>query len=509
MLQIVTKMYFREGVPLHTTIHRDVLYTNCLFLRQVPITLSIAEIGPSTGMAAVSSLAVAITEHLEAEELDGSRAAHVATGGTELFDDLADVMSFRLNAVCSGDFELVRRLVPRDRDGFTAATQLFRRTFDPSVFVAEAELAGLQAFVEQLLGLRRPHFEAALRSIKRVMSASRRAVEDPTVAYTDMVAALEALSGTEEPAAVAWEQMDSRRRALFDEALDEADPEMARRVRAAAIEADRLGAKNRFVQFVLGHVAPTFFRDEAMSAAGPIGAIELGRAVRTAYDIRSRNVHALWDLPAEAWLLGRSSETVSVGRLGSILSLQGLFRLARHVITDFITTALQDVDPEFNWRTALPGRLTLPAAPQYWIHNESAFGHVSAARYFAGLVGHLLSSRGSGDSGVPDMHGVLAQIEQQIGGLADGEAKLHVVAIYELWHRLLPEADHRDDSARLLERHGGALQPPTMVSFVVEILAGEIPPWTVDQWTALADARHTERGRERQRALPAQMDAAL
>lgn len=306
-----------DGVPLHSTVHRDVLYTNRQFLRQAAVALPIAEIAPSTGITAISSLTVAISEHLEAEELDGSRATHIATGGRELFDDLADVLSFRLNAVCSPDLELVRRLVPREREGSTAATQLFRGTFDPGVSVDEAELAGLGDFIDQLLGLRRPQFEAALRSIKRVMSASRRAVDDPTVAYTDIVAALEALSGTEEPVAATWDQLDGRRRALFDEVLRGADAAMALRVRSAAIEADRLGAKNRFVQFVHGHVRLTFFREEASSAAGPVGAIELKRAVRSAYDIRSRNVHALWNLPDEAWLLGRSSETVSVDSWGA------------------------------------------------------------------------------------------------------------------------------------------------------------------------------------------------
>lgn len=49
VLQIVTKMYFREGVPLHSTVHREVLYTNRGFLCGGVVD-SVGELAPSTGV---------------------------------------------------------------------------------------------------------------------------------------------------------------------------------------------------------------------------------------------------------------------------------------------------------------------------------------------------------------------------------------------------------------------------------------------------------------------------
>src|SRR4051794_34273978 len=112
MLQIVTKQYFRDDVPLHSTVQRRVLYTNLSFLRGTTVTLPIGDLAPSTDHAPVSSVTVSVTEHLEAVDLDGLPSVLVATGGTELIDDLADVLSFALNAVWSHDHDLVRRLVP-------------------------------------------------------------------------------------------------------------------------------------------------------------------------------------------------------------------------------------------------------------------------------------------------------------------------------------------------------------------------------------------------------------
>jgi hypothetical protein len=53
VLQIVTKTYFPEGVPLRSTVHREVLYTNRSFLRRDPVELPVGELGPSTNWEAL------------------------------------------------------------------------------------------------------------------------------------------------------------------------------------------------------------------------------------------------------------------------------------------------------------------------------------------------------------------------------------------------------------------------------------------------------------------------
>lgn len=157
MLQIVTKMYFRKGVPLHSTVHREVLYTNRGFLRAGLVDLPVGELAPSTSIGLVSTVTLSVTEHLEAEDPDGEPSVRVATSGTGLVDALADVLSFGLNAVFSRDGDLVRRLVPDSLDGSSrsSASKLFRGTFDPHRFVQDAELDELRHFMTQLVALKR------------------------------------------------------------------------------------------------------------------------------------------------------------------------------------------------------------------------------------------------------------------------------------------------------------------------------------------------------------------
>jgi hypothetical protein len=511
VLQIVTKRYFRDGVPLHSTVHREVLYTNCGSLRGDIVELPVGELAPSTTMQPVSSVTLSVTEHLEAQELDGEPSMLVATGGTELVDALADVLSFGLNAVFSRDKDLVKGLVPNSLDGSSRslASKLFRRTFEPHRFVPEAEFEELRRFMTQLLALRRDHFEAAMRAIRRVVYATHRAVDDPTLAYVDFVAALESLSkGTSVPAPT-WDRVDGRKRKLIDGALEGADVGSAERVREAVMEAERFGAKSGFVAFVMNNVSPEYYRTEAADAVRPVCGADLERIVKLAYDIRSYNVHGLKSLPAEAWVLGDGADTVSPADTGTMLSHEGLARLARHVVKSYVDRAPVGIDPSFDWRASLPGQMRLRPAPEYWIWKAEQFDHRSADRYLSGFVIQLVSTRSGPDRSVPDMSAVLRRIEQLLPGTAAGPAKTFMVAIYVLWHRVTATNLHQPNSERILGKYEHLLQQAGVPSFVVGLLSGRIPDWTEADWHKLATERRAERSKRRHLELPASFDAAL
>ena len=511
VLQIVTKMYFREDVPLYSTVHRAVLYTNRHFLRGDVVEMPVGELAPSTEHAPVSTVALSVTEHLEAEDPDGEPAIQVATGGTDLIDDIADVLSFGLNAIFTRNGDLAKRLVPTALDNArpAAGSMHFRSTFDPARYVPEEERDELRSFMAKLIALERPHFEAAMRAIRRIVRATQRALDDPTLAYVDFVAALESLSDGIKPPASTWDRMDGRKRALFDNALVGAPTEVAERVRQAAIEAERLGAMSRFVALVTEHVSPDYFGAGAVGALRPIRGADLERALKQAYKVRSDNVHELRDLPPEAWVLGDQADTVAPPELGTMLSLEGIARLSRHVVRNYVDRAPAGVDPSFNWRASLPGLLRMQTAPQYWIWRGDGLNHDSAGRYFSGFASHLVDTFAGRNDGVPDMGAVLERIEQLLPGAADGPAKGYMVAIYALWHRALALGDHRPDAESVLSAHEHLLQQPSLTAFVVGLLSNELPEWTEAQWHDMATERRAERTRRVHLNLPPSIDAAL
>lgn len=512
MLQIVTKKYFRPGARLHSTVHRQVLHTNRSFLTAEPIELPVGRLLPSTGVEPVSTVTLEITEHLEADDGSGAGATLVATGGLDLVDDLADVLSFASNSTFSRDGDLVRQLVPGSIDGPPRGTaaSLFRDTFDPTRVLLEPELEQVRAFIWALLELRRKQYEAAMRAIRRVVRAGRRAVEDPTLAYVDLVAAIESLSelGPEAPA-VPWDALDARKRAPVDKALQGADEAVAERVRAAVLEAERAGARRRFVALVVDSVTPAFFREEATGALRPIRGADFERAVKRAYDVRSSSVHTLEDLPREAWVLGDRADTVSPPGMGVMLSLEGLARLARHVVRRYVERAPVGVDESFQWRSSLPGVIRMQVAPQHWVFNAEGLDVRSAPRYLAGFAEVLVEVLAGRSEAMVDMRAVLEQIERQVGGLQDGTAKASMVALYALWHRTLGPEHARPNAQALLERHAALLERPCLPAFVTGLLSDRLPPWSGDEWLALAGERRAERSRRDALELPARLDAAL
>jgi hypothetical protein len=149
----------------------------------------------------------------------------LASGGTELLDDVADVLSFAMNSIFSRDHDLVHRLVPASTDTSgrpprgRAADQL-RDTLQPNRHASEATIEDAREFMRKLIALRRLEYETAMRAIRRVIGAWRKIDERPTAAYTDLVAALESLADkAQNVPAPTWENVDSRKRKVLDPVL--------------------------------------------------------------------------------------------------------------------------------------------------------------------------------------------------------------------------------------------------------------------------------------------------
>jgi hypothetical protein len=511
VLQVVTKKYFREGVPLHTTEHRRVLYTNRHVVTGEAVDLPVGSLQASASLyASPFAFTATVVEHLEAKEPDGSDAVLIATSGDELIDDLAAVVSFRTNSLFSRDVDLVRRLIsaPTARERGSAGA-VFKDTFDADRFLPDAEIDELRDFMIALLDLRRGPYESVMRAIRRIVRATQRAVDDPTLAYVDLVAALESLAvSADEPPS--WERLDGRKRNLIDKALQGADEDVAERVRNAVLEAEQAGARWRFEKFVLDHIGPEYFREEAVGELRPMRGTDVVRALNEAYSIRSRSVHSLDELPKHVTALNDQADTTWAPTYGVMFTLQGLARLARHVIGNVVARAPRGVNESFDWRTAVPGRLEMMAAPQYWLWQAAGFTHGSAARYFGGFADHVLGLWAGEGEGVPPMDDVLDRIEELVRGTQPGPAKTSMVGLYCAWHGAVHPELHRPNAQAFIDAHAQTLAEPSMVAFVTGLLCNQLPPeWTDDQWRALGQARRAERARSSQLSLAPRFDAAL
>lgn len=510
MLQIASGMYFRPDVPLHETLHRSTVYTNSYRIDRAPVELPIASLRFSTGMAPFAPVGVEVWDRLEAERPDGEPEFLVATSGEDLVADVATVLAFAFNTTWSTDRDLVRRLVPNTPSGRPRGgpSSQLRRTFDPEVLLSADALADAAAFSARLLALRRPEYEKAMRAIRRVVDATLLIADDVSLAYTLFVAALESLAAGVTAAPTTWDGFDGRKRALIGAALDDLSEEQAQRVRAAVLQADALGLGRKFQAFILDHLDPSFFRAEAVDAQRPISASALPHALNFAYQVRSRQVHALEQLTPEMWAITDRADTIPLDGL-QVLSLEGLNRLCRHVIRRYVDRAHTDHDATFNYRQALPGIVRMQLAPQYWITQADGLRTDNAPAVLNGFLEVLLPVL-RGDDVLPvNMTNVLERIEALLPGEASPAKRAPLVALYALWHRLLKAEWHRPDPRAVLTRFGVDLEPPGAAAFAVALILSGDAPWATPELALFAVERAEQLRRGKGQPLPRAFDAAL
>jgi hypothetical protein len=96
-----------------------------------------------------------------------------------------------------------------------------------------------------------------------------------------------------------WSDYEHRKRKKIDAALEGTPEEIGAKVREAVLANEHVAAARRFRYFALAHIAPSFFREEAALAVGPISRADLTVALQEAYAIRSRYVHTLQEIPSQ------------------------------------------------------------------------------------------------------------------------------------------------------------------------------------------------------------------
>lgn len=511
MLQIASGMYFTT-TDLHETLHRRAFYSNGIRMNADDIDLPIGTLRFANGRRDVQPLMIEAVDRLPKVNPDGSKAFHVATGGDELIDDVAYVVAFGLDVVMLPDPALAERVVEGTPVGGGRGRKLFRHVLDPQRFVTDDEIAELREFCTQLLALRRPEFEAAMRAIRRVSDAITLTASDVTLAYTLMVAALESLSGSTEAIEMPWEDYDGRKRKIIEVATNGLPDEQRDAVHAAILEADKAGAGRKFREFILEHVNDDYFRSGAVGAVRPVQRVGVLNALRFAYEVRSRSLHELRNLAPELWVVTGADDTTWHGR-DTVLTLEGLHRLCQHVIRDFVRRAPTDLDTDFqkNYRDALPGIVKMRLAPQHWVHTERHFAVSRAPSIFSALVSMVTATIAGTKSAVVDMTNPLERIEQLLPDVRKDSNRTPLIATYALWQRFMPPDFQRPDPGGICDEFSSLLKTPSVYAAAVAVLTGDELPWNDTQLAALIDEREKSlmSAGKSTLELPPRLDAAF
>lgn len=437
----------------------------------------IASLYPAVNSSGPLMMNYEIIEQLEDDRRPGAIAA---TNGSELVNDFSAVVSFALNITCTTDADLARRLVVDDRPmlgvGHTPR-QLISRIFDKELMSLAGDEDLLNRVFEKVVSLKRAEFIGAMGAIRQYVIATHRLSDNPDLSYTLFVAAMESLAQSFDGHIGKWTDYEERKRQKIDNALENAPPEIVTRVQNAILENEHVALRNRFRSFVLKHTSRAFFREEAAGIKAPITRSAIAAALDAAYSLRSGYIHTLKPVPGNLRMPDTGFETVDIGE-GPKLTYSGLARLSRHVILNFIEHCEPGDDPDFNYRSDLPGIVVLRKSSQHWIGFPEPYS-VQRARSVLGAHFEEVSSLllRLPDASVTNLNDVLAKIETLVPGLAKPSQRIPMIALYASYHLHLHEKNHRPGWLEFYKRYETDLDGPSVESFLLHLITGNEPPW--------------------------------
>ena len=455
------------------------LFTNAILAREDAIETLAGRLLPSSSYSIRPNVLVyEFIERMEGE--DEGPGILVSSGVEPYLQDYSVVVSFALNCICTPDVDLARRLTTGQRGLATrvAAQTLVRRFFDAEIWCKPEELKFLEEFSGKLIGLPRHTFLGVMRALRTYVNGMHRIADDLELAYTLLVASVESLAQDFDGHESNWGSFDERKREAVDEALSGADEAVAQRVREALLRVEHVALARRFREFATAHTTPVYFRQ--VPADGPhLGRSELAEVLGTAYQSRSKYVHQLRRLPDVA-TLGHGFGETAIDDRTTHLTLQGLSRLMRGVIIEFVMRQPSVELEPYNYQLERSGIAQMRLAPQYWVGyaegDITKVGRDKLEGFLQQLASCLLREP---NAVLTDLRPVLAAACEFVPRL-EKRLRLPYLALHALFNINVAKQDSAELPSTIEALINQELGEPSSEALIAHALSGQIVPWSLD-----------------------------
>lgn len=504
MLQINTGKLYKRGVG-RTNQLTGVLYANVRLPYERDIVTGAGTLR-STGSGPAD---FALVYHLEEriERADPEPGVLVSHTVGPFLDDFAVVASFGLGGIFSREPELIRALTG-GRPGFSsyeAPEKFVARFFDGSIYISDEQADAFVTFVDALLALERRSYLSAMRAMRTFVAGLHRIPDDLALAYTLIVSSLESLAQDFDGFTSAWSDLEDRKRHAIDAALANTTSSQAAAVRTAILENEHVALARRYRVFVQAHVDADYFR-QPDAGAHPVARFELDAALRQAYGLRSAYIHRLRSLPTPIALPHGHWETTTVERRPA-LTFQGLYRLTRHVIKEFVAERPKVEKEVYDYSLEQAGVVSMEMAPQYWVWQPLT-NPAEARRRLEGLLSLTVSvlSR-EPDAKLVDLRPMLADVERVLPQAA-ATYRPALLAIHVLFNLLVSRELQTPGFEAFLTKNGPEASAPSTEAVIVSTIFDAHEDWPIHEHQAALDAYFAERTRPKGLHAPRLLEAA-
>jgi hypothetical protein len=347
-----------------------------------------------------------------------------------------------------------------------------------------------------------------MRALRTYVNGMHRIADDLELAYTLLVASVESLAQDFDGHEGDWDSFDERKRKAVDEALSGADEVVAQRVRDALLRVERVALARRFREFAVAHITPAYFRQTSIADGPQVGRSDLMEVLGNAYQSRSKYVHQLRRLP-DMVTLGRGyGETAIEGRT-THLTLQGLSRLMRSVIIEFVTRQPSiDIEP-YNYHLERSGVVQMRLDPQYWVGRTQSeitdAGRDKLEGFLQQLASCLLREP---NSVLTDLRPVLAAACEFVPRI-EKRLRMPYLALHALFNMHVAKQDSAEMSPAIEALIEQELGESSSEALIAHALSGQTVPWSLEIHRAAIHSYLRRRAAENGLRFPRTFEAAI
>ena len=368
MLQIISGKFFtsddRESHP-----GKGITYSNYSWI--APITTSVATIEPVYFSS--SNVTQYVISYLNQIEKDGFL---IRVGDPEIVHQFQLLCIFGLRAYFNIDRDKVDvncREVPKTSNDNFLPSKFTTRFFEPKINGKQEEVTEFIKLVNHTIGLPRKTYEIVMNCMENFTNSLQSINYNLDLAYSMMIYSLEALSQLFDGYQPTWEDYDQSIAKRLEAEFCKVENNIAENIKQILLKSSHQKLQKRFIDFVMNNVKNSYFLEEAAEQTGVIRKSELLRALKNAYNMRSKYVHQLQQIPHQMHHPDIGKGDVFYWENDVYFTYNGLTRLAYHVIKNFILDQAIIETEKFDWRRNLPGVMTLQLSPEYWVWQHEEF----------------------------------------------------------------------------------------------------------------------------------------
>jgi hypothetical protein len=335
-----------------------------------------------------------------------------------------------------------------------------------------------------------------------------RIADDLELAYTLLVASVESLAQDFDQHESDWESVDESKRRAVDEALVGADEGLAQRVRAALLKVEHTALARRFREFAMSHTPSSYFREASLPANLSLARTDLAEVLAMAYQSRSKYVHQLKQLP-DVIVLGHGyGETMLHERIPH-LTFQGLSRLMRNVIIEFVMRQPSMAYEAYNYRLERSGIVQVRLAPQYWVGNTNGelrnAGRDKLEGFLEQLAPCLLKEQGAI---LTDLRPVLSAAAEFVPG-SNTALRLPYLAMHDLFNQIVSAGDRAPMPTVIEKLIRKDFARPSSEALIAHAIAGRVVDWPLEDHRQAVDTYFKRRGKPNGLRFPRLFEAAV